>query len=93
MPDGCPFGERWAQTLESYMRSTDRDLQKQVVLIQLHNIDDSITQIEASQRKFSDWRNKASPRAFSALSKAIRPLSVTPFAPALALLGAALFLV
>ena len=95
--------ERLNQALESYLASTDRGPEDKAVLKKLHSADDLYYQLEASHRKFGDWRNKHS-KFFSALSKAVKPfvlvsgvaqcaVSPTPFAPASAVLGAVLLLV
>src|SRR5262245_52314933 len=103
MATAMSFDDLWAKAWKDYLKATGRTPEESATLKTLKTPEDLYQQIEKSQRKFGDFRVKHS-RVFKALSTTVRPfaflstvastaLSVTPCAPASAILGAVGFLI
>ena len=101
--DPASFEALWEQAWNTYLASTSRTPAEVAVLQNLQSVEDLSKQIETHAGKFSSFRSKHE-KLFKALSAVVQPfqflssvattaLSVTPCAPASAVLGAVNFLI
>lgn len=93
----------WAEALDTYYKRTDRDIRKESTFATICTTDDLLKKIEGKQQNFENFRHKQG-KLWEVLRAAMKPVellgglaqdavSLTPFAPASAVLGAVLFLV
>ena len=98
-----PFETVWKDAFQAYEKSTKRRLQDQDILRKLQTTDDLLIQLQARQQAFGDWRRHHQ-KTWRFLSTCMRPVellgnmasqavSLSPFAPASLVLGAAFFLI
>ena len=97
------FDTIWAQAFHEYEQATGRQLSTHIQLRDLDSCESLMAQVESRQRDFAAWRMKGA-RLRKALYMMSTPvvrfseiaktsLSLTPFAPAAIIFGAATFLV
>ena len=101
--DDSTFTQTWSDAFDAYKKSTGRDIKLDTALQRLNTTDDLLQKIESQQTDFDTFRSKHS-KVWTSLSSAMKPiellaglaqgaLTLTPFAPASTVLGAALFLI
>jgi hypothetical protein len=103
MADPSDIPGLWEKALDSYKEDTERELAKDQMLEKLKSTDDLLQEVDRRQMKFINWRTKRR-KIRHVLSMVLAPLdrlsdivtaalSLTPFAPAAAIFGAAVYLV
>jgi hypothetical protein len=103
MASNLSFNELWDIAVKAYLKSTGRKLDERSLMKKLHSLEDLSKQLELEQQKFSSFREKHS-KLTHALHQTVRPfiaiadiatsaISLSPFAPASTILGAAVFMV
>ena len=103
MAESDQFTAIWKEAFDAYTDFTKRKLQNRDELRGLQTTDDLLTLIESHQDGFGSWRHQHA-KTWNFLSNCMKPvtllggltsnaLSLTPFAPASTVLGAAFFLI
>ena len=103
MPEGDTHSDLWAGAVAEYERQTERKTDRDHMFRDLQSLADLRATIDRETERFDTFRG-GHQRLYSALAKCIQPLEPilsivragignTPFAPASAVLGAALYLV
>ena len=93
----------WKEAFKAYEGSTERKLQHEPILKKLQTTKNLLTELENCHQGFGGWRNQHS-KTWTFLSNCMKPvemlgglasdaISLTPFAPASTVLGAAFFLI
>ena len=93
----------WSDAFKEYEKSTQRKLEAQPILAKLQTTENLLDKLQSRSKGFETWRNQHA-KTWDFLSNCMKPiellgrltsnaLSLTPFAPASTVLGAAFFLI